>query len=163
MKLIVKIMLSLFLLMVISSMPVSASIHNISGYVLDGGEGVLGATVTDNESIDLTVSNVTGYYILDGYTNDTNYMITASLPGHDDSSLLAEFANDSITNHNLTSSTISMTDFLVIITEVVTAVTSIFTAVMVVFMEPPLSLFIGIVIFVFIVGIVAAYLMGRKK
>ena len=55
-----------------------------------------------------------------------------------------------------------LTDFLANLTEIVTALTTMFTSVMAVFMEPPLSVFVGIVIFAFIVGIVGRYLMGRK-
>jgi len=56
----------------------------------------------------------------------------------------------------------TVTQFLANITEIVTALTTMFTSVMAVFMEPPLSIFIGIAIFAFIVRIVGGYLMGRK-
>lgn len=55
-----------------------------------------------------------------------------------------------------------LTEFLANLTEIVTALTTMFTSVMAVFMEPPLSLFIGVALFAFIVGIVGRYLMGRK-
>lgn len=55
-----------------------------------------------------------------------------------------------------------LTEFLANLTEIVTALTTMFTSVMAVFMEPPLSLFIGVALFAFIVAIVGRYLMGRK-
>lgn len=57
----------------------------------------------------------------------------------------------------------TLTEFLANLTEIVTALTTMFTSVMAVFMEPPLSLFIGIAIFVMVVGLVARYLMGRRS
>jgi len=56
-----------------------------------------------------------------------------------------------------------LTEFLANLTEIVTALTTMFTSVMAVFMEPPLSLFIGVALFAFIVSIVGRYLMGRNK
>lgn len=55
-----------------------------------------------------------------------------------------------------------LTEFLANLTEIVVSLTAMFTSVMAVFMEPPLSLFIGVALFAFIVGIVGRYLMGRK-
>lgn len=57
---------------------------------------------------------------------------------------------------------LTLTEFLTNLTEIVTALTTMFTSVMEVFMEPPLSLFIGIAIFVMVVSLVGRYLMGRK-
>lgn len=55
-----------------------------------------------------------------------------------------------------------LTEFLANLTEIVTSLTTMFTSVMEVFMEPPLSLFIGVALFAFIVTIVGRYLMGKK-
>jgi hypothetical protein len=56
-----------------------------------------------------------------------------------------------------------LTGFLANLTEIVTALTTMFTSIMIVFMEPPLSLFIGVALFVMVIGIVGRYLMGRGK
>lgn len=57
--------------------------------------------------------------------------------------------------------TVSLTDFLANLTEIITAITTMFTSVMAVFMEPPLSVFVGMGIFAFVVGIVGRYMLRR--
>jgi hypothetical protein len=148
--------------MLIFVMPVNASIHSVSGYILENGEAIPWGTVTDNESIDITTSNSTGYYKLEGYTNQMSYIIIASKPGYTSNSLQVDFLDADINNHNISMSKISLTSFLTDLTSIVTSLTSIFNGVMVIFMEPPLNLFIGVVLFVLTIGIVGRYLKGRK-
>jgi len=57
---------------------------------------------------------------------------------------------------------VTLTEFLGNLTEIVTSVTDMFTSVMAVFMEPPLVLFVGLVLFGFVIGIVGRYLGGRR-
>lgn len=54
-----------------------------------------------------------------------------------------------------------LTSFLANLTEIITAITTMFTSVMAVFMEPPLSVFVGMGIFAFVVGIVGRYMLRR--
>lgn len=56
-----------------------------------------------------------------------------------------------------------LTTFLTNLTEIVTALTTMFTSIMSVFMEPPLVLYVGLGIFLTIIGVVAKYLLGRRK
>lgn len=56
-----------------------------------------------------------------------------------------------------------LTTFLNDLMEIVTALTTMFTSIMAVFMEPPLNLFIGVALFVFITGILIKYIQGKKK
>ena len=56
-----------------------------------------------------------------------------------------------------------LTEFLANLTEIVTAITTMFTSVMAVFMEPPLSVFVGMGIFLTVVGVVGRYLIGRNR
>jgi len=164
MKSIEKMILSIFLLLLISVIPTSATLHNVSGYVLFDGSGMNGVTVSDNESIDTATTNITGYYTLGGYTNQTSYIITVDDYGiYKGSSLQVDFLEADITNHNLTMAFKSLTTYMSELTSIVTALTTMFSAVMIVFMEPPLSLFIGVALFAFIVSIVGRYLMGRNK
>ena len=57
----------------------------------------------------------------------------------------------------------SLAEFLTNLTDIVTALTTMFTSVMAVFMEPPLSLFIGVGLFVMLVGLIGRYLLGRRN
>lgn len=57
----------------------------------------------------------------------------------------------------------TLTAYLTSITAVVTAISVIFSSVMSVFMEPPLVVFVGIVILAFLLGIINRYLKGKGK
>ena len=57
----------------------------------------------------------------------------------------------------------NITEYLAVLTEVVTAITTMFTSVMSIFMEPPLSVFLGMGIFLTVVGVVGRYLIGKKR
>lgn len=160
---IIKIIVSMLLLTAVYVIPVSATVHNVSGYIMESGTGLTGVTVTDNESIDTTISNATGYYFLEGYTNQTSYILTASKAGYTDNTLTIDFIESDLTNKNITLVKTTITAFLTDLSLIVTGLTVMFTAIMTVFMEPPLSLFIGIGLFVLIVGIIGKYLLGRVK
>ena len=155
-----KVVLLLAVLILIPN--VSASIHNVSGYVYEDAVGLMGVTVTDNESIDSTTTNATGYYFLEGYTNQTSYILTASKTGYTDSSIDINFLDADLTSKDITIVKTTLTGFLTDIATIVTALTTMFTAIMAVFMEPPLSLFIGVALFMFLVVIVGKYLWGRR-
>lgn len=58
---------------------------------------------------------------------------------------------------------VTLTDFLANLTEIVTSLTTMFTSIMSVFMEPPLVIYVGLGIFLTICGVVAKYLLGRRK
>lgn len=161
MNYLIKIVVSMLLLITLSVMPVSASVHNVTGYIMEDGTGLIGVTVTDNESIDTTVTNATGYYKLEGYTNQTNYILSASKTGYTTNTLTVNFGNADLSNQNITVVKSSITAFLTDLSVIVTALTTMFTAVMLVFMEPPLSLFIGVALFAFIVGIVGRYILKK--
>ena len=163
MNILIKVLVSMLLLMAISVIPVSATVHNVSGYILESGTGLSGVTVTDNESIDTTVSNATGYYKLEGYTNQTSYILSASKSGYTTNTLQVDFLDADLTNKNITLSRTSLSAFLIDLSSIVTALATMFTAVMAVFMEPPLSLFIGIGLFVMLVGLIAGYLLKKVK
>lgn len=160
---IIKIIVSMLLLTAVCVIPVSATLHNVSGYILEDGSGLIGVTVTDNESIDTTISNVTGYYFLTGYTNQTSYILTASKTGYTDNTLTIDFIESDLTNKNITLVKTTITTFLTDLSSIVTSLTVMFTAVMAVFMEPPLSLFIGIGLFVLLVGLIGKYLLKKSK
>lgn len=161
MNLLSKIVLSMLLLIAVSVSPASATIHNVSGYILEDGTGLSGVTVTDNESIDTTVSNATGYYKLEGYTNQTSYILSANKAGYTTNTLQVDFLDADLTNKNITLVKTTLTAFLTDLSSIVTALTAMFIAVMALFMEPPLSLFIGIALFVMIIGLVARYLLKK--
>lgn len=155
--------LGLILLLSAFVLPVSASVHNVTGYIMEDGNGLSGVTVIDNESIDTTVSNATGYYKLEGYTNQTNYILSASKTGYTTNTLTVNFLDADLSNQNITVSKTTLTAFMTNLASIVTALTTMFTAVMLVFMEPPLSLFIAVALFAFIVGIVGRYILGKAK
>ena len=163
MKFLIKMLVSILLLMALTVIPVSATVHNVSGYILESGTGLSGVTVTDNESIDITVSNATGYYKLEGYTNQTSYIILATKSGYTANSLQVDILEADINNHNITLVKTTLTSFLTDLSSIVTSLTSMFIAVMLIFMEPPLSVFVGIVIFAFIVGILGRYILKKAK
>ena len=156
------ILMVLFISLII--IPVSATEHNISGYVTKGGFGMYDVVVHDNESIDSTTTNISGYYFLSGYTNQTSYIISVDDYGvYKGSNLLANVIESDIINHNLTMSFKTLSSYLTDLTGIVTSLTTMFVAIMAIFMEPPLSLFIGIGLFVFLVGLIGKYLLGRSK
>lgn len=161
MNILTKMLVSMLLLIAISVIPASATVHNVSGYILESGTGLSGVTVTDNESIDTTVSNATGYYKLEGYTNQTSYILSASKTGYTTNTLQIDFLDADLTNQNITIAKTTITAFLTDLSSIVTALTAMFTAVMAVFMEPPLSLFIGVGLFVMIVGLIGRYLLKK--
>lgn len=91
------LILSLVLLSCISSV----NAESISGYITDENDNTLsGVTISDNASIGSTLSNATGYYYIDGYTNLTTYIITASKITHIDNTLSVD-VNGNITNANI--------------------------------------------------------------
>lgn len=155
-----KVVLLLAVLILIPN--VSASIHNVSGYVYEDAVGLAGVTVTDNESIDSTTTNATGYYFLEGYTNQTSYILTASKTGYTDSSIDIDFLDAVLTSKDITIVKTTLTGFLSDITIIVTSLTTMFTSIMSIFMEPPLILFMGVLLLVFLVTIVSTYLMTSK-
>lgn len=157
MNIIIKAILSIAVLLMISTVT-SASLHNVTGHIYEGGVGLTGVTVTDNESIDTTVTNATGYYILDGYTNQTSYILTASKTGYTSNTLTIDFLDANLTGKDITIVKTSLTAFITSLTSIVTGLTTMFTAIMLVFMEPPLVLFIAVVLFVFIIGVIRIYI-----
>ena len=163
MNILTKVLVSMLLLMAISAIPVSATVHNVSGYILESGTGLSGVTVTDNESIDTTVSNATGYYKLEGYTNQTSYILSASITGYTTNTLQVDFLDTDLTDKNITLVKTTLNDFLTDLGLIIPSLVTMFTAVMAVFMEPPLSLFIGVGLFVMLVGLIARYLSKKVK
>lgn len=91
------LILSLILLTCISSV----NAESISGYITDENDNPLsGVTVSDNASIGSTTTNTTGYYYIDGYTNLTTYIMTASKITHIDNTLSVD-VDGNITNANI--------------------------------------------------------------
>ena len=91
------LILSLILLTCISSV----NAESISGYITDENDNALsGVTVSDNASIGSTSTNTTGYYYIDGYTNLTTYIMTASKITHIDNTLSVD-VDGNITNANI--------------------------------------------------------------
>ena len=101
MNILFKMILTLTILISLSTVG-SASLHNVSGYIYVSGTGLSGVTVTDNESIDTTISNATGYYFLAGYTNQTSYVLTATKSGYTSNILDIDFLNADLINKNIT-------------------------------------------------------------
>ena len=95
------LILSLILLTCISTV----NAESISGYITDENDNALsGVTVSDNASIGSTTTNTTGYYYIDGYTNLTTYIMTASKITHIDNTLSVDV------NGNMTNTNISITE-----------------------------------------------------
>ena len=163
MNILTKVLVSMLLLMAISAIPVSATVHNVSGYILESGTGLSGVTVTDNESIDTTVSNATGYYKLEGYTNQTSYILSASKNEYTTNTLQVDFLDADLTNQNITMVKTTLADFLEDQVSIIPALVTMFIAIMAVFMEPPLSFFIGVGLFIMLVGLIAGYLLKKVK
>lgn len=91
------LILSLILLTCISSV----NAESISGYITDENDNALSdVAVSDNASVGSTTTNTTGYYYIDGYTNLTTYIITASKITHIDNTLSVD-VNGNITNANI--------------------------------------------------------------
>lgn len=80
-----------------------ANDRTISGYVFDvNGNGFSGVTITDNQSINTSISNSTGYYSMFGYNNSTTYILTTDKTGYLSSSLEIDVLTVDYTNANIT-------------------------------------------------------------
>lgn len=91
------LILSLILLTCISF----ANAESISGYITDENDNALSSvTISDNASIGSTTTNTSGYYYIDGYTNLTTYVLTASKITHIDNTLSVD-VDGNITNANI--------------------------------------------------------------
>lgn len=78
------------------------SAESISGYVFDENSIPLNnVLISDNSTSNTTNTNSTGYYNIDGYTNLTIYIISASLSGYIDNTLTVN-VNGSMVNQNIT-------------------------------------------------------------
>lgn len=99
MKNIIKYCIVLTLLLISINL---GSAESISGYVFDENSNALnGVTVSDNTSIGSTTTNTTGYYYINGYTNLSTYIMTASKTGYIDNTLSVD-VNGNMTNTNIT-------------------------------------------------------------
>ena len=140
----------------------SASAYDISGYILDGGTGLSGATVSINAT--QSTSNATGYYILSGITNGT-HTITATATGYSSNTLDKTVSGANITNANITLAALTTAQQLALdmgdIAAVITSLGSIWDAMlgMVIDLMP---LIIVMAILAFIVGLVAVILNKVK-
>ena len=80
----------------------AAEEYSISGYVFDMNSIALsGAAVSDNQSINSTTTNVSGYYSMGGYVNGS-YTIEASLSGYVSNSTISTVDGSDLTNQNIT-------------------------------------------------------------
>lgn len=84
-------LLLVFLTLLILSFNSVSALESISGTITDdSSNNLVGVTVSDNASVDTTTSNATGYYILNGYTNLTPYVITGTKAGYVTNTLLVD-------------------------------------------------------------------------
>jgi len=63
----------------------------------------------------------------------------------------------------VSASAVTLTQLLTNLTEIATSLTTMATSIMALFMEPPLVVFVGLAIFVAIVGIVRRLMGGGRK
>ena len=102
------------------------SAESISGYVFDENSIPLNnVLISDNSTSNTTNTNSTGYYNIDGYTNLTTYIMTATLAGYIDNTLTVN-VNGSMINQNITiTEKGSLYDMFQLIKEIVDNVTKI--------------------------------------
>ena len=138
-----------------------ASAVSISGYVTSGGVGLSGVSIDANGTA--TSTNATGYYIATGLAENVTHTITASKASYVTNTLDVPVTTSDVTDADIVLSNTSIASFLASLTEILTALTALFTAIMAVFMEPPLSIFVGLGIFLFILAMIKQALAAKKR
>jgi len=130
---------------------------DVSGYVTESGTGLSGVSMSDNFSIDTTTTNATGYYIMSGYSDNASYLITATFTGYRTNSTIANTTALGVTDADIILTKTNLYSMLTDLDNIVTSITAMFIAIMALFMEPPLVIFVGIILFVFILGMLGKY------
>ena len=89
---------------------VPAVYYNVSGYVFDtNATAISGATVSNNQTAGINVTNVSGYYVLS--LENGSVLITATASGYAINSTVATVSGDT-PNQNITLTTFEMTDLM---------------------------------------------------
>lgn len=157
------IKINIFVMLLISLLMLSgvASAVSISGYVTSGGVGLSGVSIDANGTA--TSTNATGYYIATGLAENVTHTVTASKASYVTSTLDVPVTTSDVTNADLTISKTTIGAFLANLIQIVTSLTALVTAIMAVFMEPPLSIFVGLGIFLFILTMINQTIKAKKR
>ena len=138
----------------------SASV-SISGYVTESGSGLDCVTIDINGTA--TTTNASGYYTVSGMAENVTHTVTASKTSYTTNTLDVPVTVSDVTDADLTLTKTTIGAFLASLVQIVTALTTLFTAIMAVFMEPPLSIFVGLGIFIFLLAMIKQAISAKQR
>ena len=149
-----------FTIVLICTIGLSTASVSISGTVTESGNGLSNVDIDISGSS--TTTNASGYYYISGLAENTTHTVYASKNQYITSSLSVPVTINDITNADMTISKTSLSGFMSKISECVTSITLMFVSIMALFMEPPLVIFVGIVFFTIVIGMIAKYMKGSR-
>lgn len=146
------------MIVLISTIGLSSASISISGIVSESSIGL------DNVDINIgassTTTNASGYYIISGLAENTTHVVYASKNLYNTNSLSVPVTTNNIVNADISLSKTSLSGFMNKISECITSITSMFTSIMSLFMEPPLIIFVGVMLFGIVIGYISKYMKG---
>ena len=148
------------LMVLICTIGFASATVSISGTVKESGVGLSGVTIDINTSS--TSTNATGYYIISGLPENATHTVTASKDLYVTNTLDVIVTTSDVTNADITLSKTSLAGFMSKISQCVTSITAMFTSILALFMEPPLVIFVGIVLFGILLGILGKHIKGIR-
>lgn len=147
-----------FMIVLICTIGLSTASVSISGIVSESSVGLSGVSINIGGSG--TTTNASGYYFVSGLAENTTHTVIASKDSYNTNSLDVAVTTSDITNADISLSKTSLAGFMSKITQCVTSITAMFISIMALFMEPPLVIFVGIVFFTIVIGMIAKYIKG---
>ena len=148
------------LIVLICTIGVGSATVSISGTVSESGVGLSGVTIDISGSG--TSTNASGYYFVSGLAENVTHTVTASKDLYNTNTLDVAVTTSDVTNADITLSKTSLAGFMSKISQCVTSITTMFSSILTLFMEPPLVVFVGIVLFGILLGILGKHIKGIR-
>ena len=146
------------LMVLICTIGVGSATVSISGTVSESGVGLSGVTIDISGSG--TSTNASGYYFVSGLAENVTHTVTASKDLYNTNTLDVAVTTSDVTNADITLSKTSLAGFMSKISQCVTSITTMFSSILTLFMEPPLVVFVGIVLFAAFIGMLSKHMKG---